>query len=84
VTKRDRYIYPAIFHRGVDGISVHFPNLPGALTCGDTYEEAFEMAIDCLALHLRGMEADGDEILEPTPVAEIITEADETVQLIYI
>jgi len=39
--------------------------LPGCVTEGDTLEEAVEMASHAMALHLYGMERDGDEI--PTP-----------------
>ncbi|MCU6709335.1 type II toxin-antitoxin system HicB family antitoxin [Paenibacillus sp. J5C_2022] len=59
---KDRYIYPAIFSYEPDGISVEFPDLPGAFTCGDTDEEALRMARECMALHLYGMESDGDGI----------------------
>lgn len=68
---KDRYVFPAIFDYADDGISVEFPDLPGAYTCGDTDEEALYMAKDCLELHLYGMEEDGDTIPEPTPVSEL-------------
>ncbi|AZK46265.1 type II toxin-antitoxin system HicB family antitoxin [Paenibacillus lentus] len=45
-------------------LSICFPDLPGAITCGENDEEALYMAEDCLALHLYGMEEDGDEIPE--------------------
>ncbi|CAH8245564.1 type II toxin-antitoxin system HicB family antitoxin [Paenibacillus melissococcoides] len=51
---KDRYIFPAIFDYADDGISVKFPDLPGAFSCGETDEEAFRMAKECLALHLYG------------------------------
>ncbi|MGM1023395.1 MAG: type II toxin-antitoxin system HicB family antitoxin [Bacillota bacterium] len=68
---KNRYVYPAIFDYADDGISVSFPDLPGAYTCGDTDEEALYMAKDCLALHLYGMEADGDDIPEPSSLSEV-------------
>lgn len=68
---KDRYVFPATFEYDEDGISVEFPDLPGALTSGNTDEEALYMARDCLALHLYGMEDDGDPIPEPTPVSKI-------------
>jgi predicted RNase H-like HicB family nuclease len=80
----DHYVYAAIFGCDEDSIYVHFPDLRGAITCGDTYEEAFEMARECLSLHLYGMEADGDDIPPPTPFINIVTEADEVVQLIHV
>jgi len=38
--------YPAIFIRDGDGYTVEFPDLPGCITQGDSFEEAFEMAED--------------------------------------
>ena len=63
--KKDRYIFPALFNYADDGISVTFPDLPGCITCGDNDDEAFSMAKEALALHLFGMEEDGN----PIPVA---------------
>lgn len=68
---RDRYIYPAIFDYAVDGISIEFPDLPGCLPCADSTEAAIKNAQEAMALHLYGMEQDGDEIPEPTPITEI-------------
>lgn len=79
---KDRYVFPAVFDYADDGISVEFPDLPGALTCGDTDEEALYMAKDCLALHLYGMEEDGDEIPGPTRVPDVVVEPNQTVVLI--
>lgn len=81
---KDRYIYPAIFDFADDGISVEFPDLPGCLTCGDTVEEAFAMAKEAMALHLWGMEEDGDPIPEPTPIDQIKVESNQVVVLIEV
>jgi predicted RNase H-like HicB family nuclease len=63
--------YPAIFYNGEDGYSVSFPDLPGALTCGRTLEEAMEMAIDCMAGYIFTSKLDNEFIPEPTPVDNI-------------
>ncbi len=43
-------VYPAYFMKEEDGgYSVLFPDLPGAVTCGEDFEEANRMAMDCLA-----------------------------------
>lgn len=78
---RDRYVYPVVFHYAEDGVSVEFPDLPGCLSCGDT-EEALAMAREALALHLYGMEQDGDPIPEPTPAKEVRASEDEAVVLV--
>ena len=65
------YRYPAIFYYDDDGISMDFPDLPGCLPCAENTEEAVNNAEECLALHLYGMEQDGDEIPKPTDIREI-------------
>ncbi|MFM0135079.1 type II toxin-antitoxin system HicB family antitoxin [Caballeronia grimmiae] len=40
--------YPALFEPDGDGYSVSFRDIPEALTCGDTLDEAREMAADAL------------------------------------
>jgi predicted RNase H-like HicB family nuclease len=46
------------------GFVVEVPALPGCLTQGDTREEALANAAEAIAVHIAGMEADG----EPVPV----------------
>ena len=46
-------IYPACFYEETNGqYSVIFPDLNHLATFGDTFEEAMEMAVDCLAGYL--------------------------------
>lgn len=40
--------YPVNIYKDGDGYSVNFPDIPEALTCGDTYEEALAEAEDAL------------------------------------
>ncbi|MBQ9601527.1 MAG: type II toxin-antitoxin system HicB family antitoxin [Neisseriaceae bacterium] len=40
--------YYANFDYADDGITVTFPNIPEAITCGDNEEDALSMAEDCL------------------------------------
>lgn len=55
--------YPAIFTSEVDGsYSVVFPDVPEAITCGETVEHAVEMAKECLGLSLEGRKEDKEEI----------------------
>jgi len=44
--------YPACFFKEETGYSVIFPDLNYLSTCGDSLDEAFAMAVDCLAGHL--------------------------------
>ena len=50
----ERIFYPAVFHKEEKGYWVSFPDIPEALTQGDSLQEAYEMAVDCLGLSCRG------------------------------
>lgn len=69
--KKDQYIFPAIFDYAEDGISIHFPDLPGCFPCAHNTEEAIKNAKEALALHLWGMEEDNEVIPEPTPINKL-------------
>lgn len=45
-------MYPALFEKEDNCYNVTFPDLPEAITCGDTLEQAVEMAKECLGLCL--------------------------------
>lgn len=66
--------YPAVFEPSGNGYSVYFPDLPGCISYGESYEEAQKEASDALGLHLYGMEKDGDIIPEPSKNPEIDAE----------
>ena len=59
-------IYPACFYKEEQGYSVIFPDLNWLSTCGDTLEEAMEMAIDCLAGYIYTSEKCKDTIPAPS------------------
>jgi predicted RNase H-like HicB family nuclease len=44
------------------GISVYFPGVPGCVSCGDTFDQALQMAKEALSLHLYGMEKNGEPL----------------------
>ncbi|RXT00967.1 type II toxin-antitoxin system HicB family antitoxin [Ammoniphilus sp. CFH 90114] len=79
---KDRYIFPALLDYAEDGISVEFPDLPGCLTCGDSEEEALRKAKEAMALHLYGMEQEGELIPEPSKVKSIAAERNQAVLLV--
>ncbi len=70
--------YPACFIKEEKGYSVIFPDLNELATCGQTLDEAFSMAVDCLAGYLYWLQKDGDiipaassiEKINPTKIAE--------------
>lgn len=62
--------YPAIFFEEENGYSVIFPDLNYLATCGDNLDEAFTMAVDCLAGYLYWLQLDG----ETPPAASTMTD----------
>lgn len=66
--------YPAIFFKEKNGYSVIFPDLNYLSTCGDTLEEAFSMAIDCMAGYLFWLLQED----EPFPASSSLTQIDVT------
>lgn len=78
--------YPACFLKDESGYSVIFPDLNYLATCGHTLEEAFEMAVDCLAGYLYTAKKEGENIPSPSALQsvdlqQISTEfADESVE----
>jgi len=64
----DRYAFPAILEsdEGGRGYTVMFPDLPGCITEGATWEEATAMAQEALEGFLWGIERDGETIPEPS------------------
>lgn len=64
--------YPAILEPTDDGYSVFFPDLPGAISVGENYEDAIKNAEECLSLHLYGMITDGEKISKPSHMSKIL------------
>ena len=79
---KNDYIFPALFTYDADGITVEFPDLPGAITAGDTEDEALLMAKECLELHLYGMEEDKDEIPNASHIINIEHNKNQAIVLI--
>jgi predicted RNase H-like HicB family nuclease len=50
---------------------VSFPDVPGCISAGDTFEDAIENAAEALAGHLALMRADGDAIPVPRGFEEL-------------
>ena len=79
---KNDYIFPAPFTYDADGRTVEFPDLPGAMTAGDTEDEALLMAKECLELHLYGMEEDKDEIPNASHIINIEHNKNQAIVLI--
>lgn len=78
-----KYVFPAIFTQDGKQYSVRFPDVPGAITCGDDLKDAYQMAEDALALVLMDVEDGGERIPEPTNPNDIKKGEGEIVSLVY-
>lgn len=69
--------YIAIMHKdqGSD-YGVSFPDFPGCITAGSTLDEAKELALEALTLHISGMKDDGEAIPSPSSLDAIMEDDD--------
>lgn len=55
------------------GYAVFVPALPGCVTRGETVEECRENAVEAIAVHIAGLEADGEIVLEEHGPPQLLT-----------
>lgn len=80
--KADRYLYPAIFtYEPGREIAVTFPDLDVA-TSGVDDADALLSARELLGITIIGLEDDGEELPQPTPLSDITLEKNEYVSLV--
>jgi predicted RNase H-like HicB family nuclease len=67
--------YIAYLHKdkGSD-FGVSFPDFPGCVTAGRTLEEAREMAVEALTLHMSGMIEDGEALPERSTLDQLASD----------
>jgi predicted RNase H-like HicB family nuclease len=64
--------YIAFLHKDrKSDFGVSFPDFPGCVTAGKTFEEAHRNAMDALTLHIDGMREDGDAIPKPSTLESL-------------
>ena len=63
--------YPICIEWGDEhtAIGIQIPDIPGAVTAGDTFEEAYNAAVEIAHIMLQEMAADGETIPMPTSAA---------------
>ena len=80
--KAERYFYPAVFtYEPGQEIAIDFPDL-GCATSGVNDDDALLSARELLGCVLYGMEEDGEEIPDPTPLSDVETRAYEYTVLV--
>tara|TARA_R110002124_G_scaffold89513_1_gene228772 strand:- start:2239 stop:2646 length:408 start_codon:yes stop_codon:yes gene_type:complete len=74
MTGRD---YIAVLHKEKDSdYGVSFPDFPGCVTAGKSLDEAKDMAIEALALHIEGLLEDGEAVPEPSGLDAVAAHPD--------
>ena len=64
--------YIALVHKDAGtSYGVSFPDVPGCISAGDTFEEAIALAAEALAGHFAAMRHDGDPIPAPRSFEEL-------------
>lgn len=63
--------YIGVFEPVKKGYSVYFPDILGCVSYGEDFEDAQKQAAEALALHLYGMEKDGEEIPSPSKTLQV-------------
>jgi len=64
--------YVGVVHRGDRRWGVSFPDFPGCIATGDSFEGAVDSAARALRFHVEGMLLDGVRIPKPTPLDAIL------------
>ena len=67
--------YVAFIHKDPDSAyGISFPDFPGCISAEDTMDDLIASGSEALAFHVRGMEADGDDIPEPRSLEDIVND----------
>jgi len=64
--------YAVVIERGEHNLSAYVPDLPGCITTGKTLQEIERNLQEAIALHLEGLQEDGEVIPEPTTTVSYV------------
>ena len=64
--------YAVVVEKAENNYSAYVPDLPGCVTAAETREELLDLIREAIDFHLEGMREAGEEIPEPTAVAEYV------------
>ena len=77
-----KYYYPAVFQPEEVGYSVWLADINGAISQGDTLEEAIENIKEVLGLYVEDAQERKSELPKASDPADIVLEKDQVVSLI--
>lgn len=64
--------YIGLIHKDEESdYGISFPDFPGCISAGKTFEEAMAMGKEALAFHAEGMVEDGDAVPRPSSLEDI-------------
>ncbi|MBR4462444.1 MAG: type II toxin-antitoxin system HicB family antitoxin [Erysipelotrichaceae bacterium] len=70
----DKLTYLGIVEKTKTGYSLFFPDFPGCVTVGKTFDEVLKNAQEALSLHHYGMTEDGEIIPGPSDITNLAKE----------
>jgi predicted RNase H-like HicB family nuclease len=69
--------YIAIVHKdSKSDFGISFPDFPGCITAGKSIDEVKDMAQEAIALHVKGLIEDGEQLPAPSKLENIMTDPD--------
>ncbi len=82
---KETYIYPAIIKKlGYKDYNIRFKDFENIISCGESIDEAYNMAEDALKLEIFDLYSDKLEIPIATDITDIEVESDETLILVKV
>jgi predicted RNase H-like HicB family nuclease len=64
--------YAVVFEKADHNWAAYVPDLPGCVTTGRTLDETRQLIGEAIEFHIEGMRLRGEQIPEPTTVAELV------------
>lgn len=64
--------YVALIEKTGTGYSAHVPDLPGCIAAAEGYRETVNLIHEAIEFHIEGMILHGEQVPEPTTLAELV------------
>ena len=64
--------YAVVVEKAENNFSAYVPDLPGCIAAAESQEEVLELIREAIDFHLEGMREAGEEIPQPSTIAEYI------------
>jgi predicted RNase H-like HicB family nuclease len=64
--------YAVVFEQGPSSVGATVPDLPGCVAVAKTLDEARKLIAEAIEFHIEGMRLHGEDVPEPTTLAELV------------